>query len=724
MKHHHPKAKAIAISKKQQSPIWLYFALALSALVIFMSSAKAQSYEFSDEKLLYVEGLASSPTLQPGETIWIGVKQIIRPHWHTYWKNPGDSGSPPEIMWDLPEGFEVSEIYYPTPKKLPYGPLLNYGYDGEAILLQKLTAPKNLPDGKITLKADTAILVCQDECVPSFGKVEITFNGAQQNAAQTEEIDNALKALPQEIDWSATSTEKDGFFILSLNANELPDDLAGDITDAALYPDEWGIIESAEPTSVTKENNHIIISQKRGDRKLSDVKTISGVITLKTTNGAQHSYALKNTTPAEASAHSSAGNIAPQNITFPGALLLAFLGGLILNLMPCVFPVLSIKALSLVKIAEKDKSLARLHGIAYTAGILVMFITIASILIGLKAAGSGIGWGFQLQNVLVVSVLSILLYIVGLNLAGYFEISAGSLGNVGQKYANNAGAWGSFFTGILATIVATPCTAPFMGVALGYALTQPLFLALLIFVFLGIGLAFPYILISFIPALQVILPRPGAWMVRFKELLAYPMFLSSLYLLWVIDQQVGTYGTFSLLAAMTTLGLFFWTIKLAPRGGLGKAIRLVFLAYLFLVATTLTYFPFTLPAAGHSTNAHANDISEAFTPETLETALASEQPVFVEMTAAWCITCKVNNLVAINVPSTHKLFEESNIRYIVGDWTNYNEDITKYLNHYGRDGVPLYVYYPKPDENNMRPEPIILPQILTTGIIDQYISGV
>ena len=329
--------------------------------------------------------------------------------------------------------------------------------------------------------------------------------------------------------------------------------------------------------------------------------------------------------------------------------------------MPCVFPVLSIKALSLVKIAEKHPTAAKFHGLAYTAGVVLSFVLIAAILIALKAGGSQIGWGFQLQNPYVVGALALLLLTIGLNMAGVFEIR-NPFGNLGGKLASGGGYSGSFFTGVLATLVATPCTAPFMAGAIAYALLQSEIVALGIFAALGFGLALPYLLLSIVPAFQKMLPRPGRWMETFRKILSVPMFLAALWLGWVLTQQIG------------------------PQN-------------------------------------HDNlEFGSAYSESALEAALKTDQPVFVEMTAAWCITCKVNHKTSIDIDSTKTLFKEKNVIYLVGDWTNEDPAITKFLQGYGRSGVPIYVYY-APPERGQRPQPKVLPQVLTPAIVQNTLTG-
>jgi thiol:disulfide interchange protein DsbD len=411
------------------------------------------------------------------------------------------------------------------------------------------------------------------------------------------------------------------------------------------------------------------------------------------------------------------------------ALGLALLGGLILNLMPCVFPVLSMKALSLVKMSNREQSHAVVHGLAYTAGILVCFGVIAAILIALQQTGQQIGWGFQLQSPIVVLLLAYLLFLIGLNLSGVFEVGSASLTNIGSRLSQRQGYTGSFFTGMLATVVATPCTAPFMGAAMGYALTQPPTAALGVFMALGLGLALPYLLLAGIPAFRRALPHPGAWMETFRQFLAFPMYASVAWLVWVYGQQVE--GAYAILLA--GLGIVFiamgvWIWKKAPlrhpANALVKVVSVMcFGAALAIAALSIMRAPFVASSAVADQPVQHSGNWTPFTQDQLDTALKGNDPVFVNMTASWCITCKVNERVALAVDSTQDLFKEKKILYLVGDWTNQNPEITAYLGTHGRSGVPLYVFYGSRDPTtNARPEPVVLPQLLTPGLIADVVT--
>lgn len=714
-----------------------FLALIIIGTIPFSTLSAEEATQTPSENLVKIRLLAEQGMIHPGEELWIALEQSIHPGWHTYWKNPGDSGTPPRIQWTLPEGFEISALEWPTPHKLPYGPLLNYGYENNAILLQKLKAPETIPSGPLTLKADVEILVCQEECIPEYGQYSLTLNGpesaSEDNRAYFEAAQNKR---PQPVTWDAVFAENDeGFFALNITPQEGVFELAR-ADSLEFIPQDWGIIDNPAPPEITAQNGQITLLQARGDRPLNALSTVSGLLAFDDAKGVRKAVSLS-ARPAKAGVPRIQTQQAPQsttdtltsapvNITVIHALLFAFLGGIVLNLMPCVFPILSIKALSLVKIADKHPTLARLHGLSYTAGIIVSFLLIAGTLIALKSAGASIGWGFQLQSPLVVALLAYLLFIIGLNFMGFFEIG-NIFGNVGQKLTQGKGLSTSFFTGTLATLVATPCTAPFMAAAIGFAFTQPALVNLSVFAALGFGLALPYLALSFLPILQHTLPKPGAWMSVFRQALAFPMFAASIWLIWVLGQQTDQLGVFTTLMGMVGISFVIWLLHITREKKSAHPVILFILALILFAA----FLPFISQSESSSPNSRLtqdtspaeNSFGEPYSAEKLENLLEGDSPVFVEMTAAWCITCKVNHAVALDTPDTRALFSEYNIRYLIGDWTNSDPEITKYLKDHGRAGVPIYVYYgPRDTQTKKRPEGTLLPQILTPGIVKHAIT--
>lgn len=677
----------------------------IAAVIMLTPSAPVKAQEAESVKnLVQIRLISERSHVQGGDEIWIGIEQSIAPHWHTYWVNPGDSGTITKANWTPPNGFEFSEIIWPTPKRLPYGPLMNYGYEGNVVLLQKLKLPQDIPNGAITLLADIELLVCKEECIPEYGTYSLTLNGSEivDNSAFFE---NALSKLPIAVDWKTTVKQDDKNLRLTI---DLPSDIAKDIKPEtlALYPLDWGLIENAKTQSALLDENTLKFIQAKGERDYKELETTSFVVTYLNNQNRRNSFEI--TTASNA----AAGTASESNITIVQALLFALLGGMVLNLMPCVFPVLSIKALSLVKIADKHPNLARMHGISYTLGVVLSFLAIAATLLALKSTGAQIGWGFQLQSPLVVGGLAYLLFIIGLNLMGYFELG-NKFANTGNSLAQGQGLGGSFFTGILATLVATPCTAPFMAAAIGFALTQSAFINLSVFAALGFGLALPYLALSFAPALQRIMPKPGAWMNTFKELLAFPMFIAAIWLVWVLSKQAGPTGVLQILIGMSAIGFGIWLF--------GKSTGKIILKALAIITFIIAGFMLIMPTAqmNETGSSQTQKFGESFSTEKLNTLIANEDtPIFVEMTAAWCITCKANHAIAINKTSTKKAFADNKVRYLIGDWTNQDPEITKYLNSYGRNGVPIYVFYGARDKaSGQRPAAKVLPQILTPKTI-------
>jgi thiol:disulfide interchange protein DsbD len=670
------------------------------------------------------------------EAILIGIEQTIEPGWHTYWANPGDSGEAMRIKWTLPEGFEISDLRWPVPQIIKIGPLINYGYKDKAMIFQDLTLPENLPDGPVKLTAHIETLVCAEICVPEYDDLTLTLNDGQI-------VDNGLSfepyldRLPSDVSGiqNATFGEKQpGRLYLSLSLTQPGLIMPENKDSVAFIPLDWGAIKNTSAQTVTLDGEALTIEAERGERPLTDLKTLSGLLVYTEKGTVDRALSVVATSetivaapvipPVSESVITASGdkNVKAEATGFIKALWLALLGGMILNLMPCVFPVLSMKALSLLKMPEKERAHARLYGIVYTLGILTCFLLVAGLLLALKAGGAEIGWGFQLQNPVVVLALSWLLFVIGLNFSGLFEIS-GSFSNVGAGLARHEGLKGSFFTGMLAAIVATPCTAPFMGAAIGYALVESAPVALSVFMALGFGLALPYLLICFLPPLQRLLPRPGHWMQTLREFLAFPMFASAAWLVWVYASQVGINGVLTGLAGFIILAMVLWLLTHVPSRGRGRfivtALAAILIALLGLLAWTSE-----APQPPHREASAAINAGQAqpFTPEKLETLLQGNDPVFVNMTAAWCITCKINEKVALKSAEVEKLFRDRNVQYLKGDWTNQDKDITAFLERYGRNGVPLYVYYGPKGPDGKRPGGIVLPQILTPAIVRETIA--
>ncbi len=691
------------------------FAFIFSFFILF-SNTYAFSQEF--EKHLEIRLLPDATQVKGGQTITVGIEQTIDNNWHTYWFNPGDSGTPARIVWSGLEGLKTGTIQWPVPKHLPMGPLTNFGYEQQVVFLQELTLPQELPDGPINLNAVIDVLVCHEICIPESHTATFTLNGAQ--APQADAVERARAKLPLDMGW-ATSISEEGNDLVVKIQTDMPGAFVKEET-IELYPEEWGLIANTAKTAASLNGNTLVLRHPRGERALADAPPVSNLlIAYDDATGHRKGVRVSTlTTPGDTGAVES-----PKTIGILKAFLFALLGGVILNLMPCVFPVLSMKALSLSRLKDKEIAIARRLGIAYALGILASFALVAGGLIALKAGGAQVGWGFQLQHPAVILLLIYLFFMIALNLSGYFEVPS-SLSNLGQSLTKKEGFTGSFFTGVLATIVATPCTAPFMGAAMGYALTQPWYAAMAVFLALGFGLALPYLILSFVPAARHVLPKPGAWMETFRQFLAFPMFASVCWLVWVLAQQVSHMGQLSAFFGMLAIGFALWLFKNAPPTGTRRVIVLIaaFASLVFVLYTFFAVKPLAQSSTHIASQSQSADNWEDFTRTKLEKYLDGDKPVFVNMTAAWCITCKVNEKVALLAESTQTLFKEKDVIYLKGDWTNQNPEITNYLEEYGRSGVPIYVYYgPRDKETSLRPEPAVLPQILTPGIVRDALTA-
>jgi len=698
------------------------FLVLLTLLMVgFTQLSFAQtSNENEPDQYVFVRLLADKTTVSAGDKIRIGVEQIIYPKWHTYWKNPGDSGLPTNVSWTLPDGFSVSELEWPTPQKILFGPLTNYGYEGTVTLLQTLTVPDEISEMPYQLDATVDLLVCHDICIPESYDVSIILNG--NTPAEPSKVQAAEKEIMNEALELETGFYADGEnFIL-----DIPSDIVdvNNVKSITLLPEEWGGVSNPAKAKITKIDNGFSISQQKGERDFSELKNFPVIIDVEYKDGSETAFKIE-ATEIDNPNLTNTENIKSDNNgigTFVKAILFALFGGMILNLMPCVFPVLSMKALSLVNLHKEEENIARKHGIAYTLGILISFAIIGGVLLILKATGSQIGWGFQLQSPFIILALAYLVFIIGLNLAGFFEFT-NKLSGIGQKHAQAEGTRGAFFTGVLATLVATPCTAPFMGVALGYALTQPAIIAMSVFLALGFGLALPYLALCFIPSLRSQLPRPGAWMDTFKQFLSFPLFITAAWLVWVLARQGGETAVLHALLGMVAITLIIWLGSRIPTHKILKILTVVLLitSIFFTVSTFITVNTFSQSKSVSRETVSKNWTD--FSQEKLATILKTDQPVFVNMTAAWCITCQVNDRIALKTNKTRALFTQKDVYYMKGDWTNKDSEITKYLNQYNRQGVPLYVYYPARDKKSgKRPEAVVLPQILTNGIVEKAVT--
>ena len=664
-----------------------FFLLTLFSLLFFSSNLFLNEKSFASNSSFEI--IPEKVSIFNENEIYLIVKFDLEKNWHTYWKNPGDSGEPASFEWDLPEGFEISEAIWPTPELIPYPPLTTFGYTDQLELLFKLSLPEGVKENSV-IEVSSKWLVCADVCIPQEGSV--SFDLFKANQTYPSQIEQLLSKIKQKIplDNGKTITSKIEEDRLVLNLEEL----GLDITEAYFFPFRKDVIDYSVNQKLKKNDEEVSLSLAFMEN--TDVSLIKGGI-LKTNAGSQELRLLQRNFQSEVS-------LRPEFISLMTAILFSLIGGLLLNLMPCVFPVISLKILNFVNHSE-NRSQTSLHGMFFSLGAILMFVLIGLSVLVLKSIGMDVGWGYQLQSPIVVSLL-IFLFIF---LAGFFLLNVNffntllSIGTTGLKAPNYVN---SFATGFLAVIVATPCTAPFMGSALGFAILQPGFSSFLIFLALGIGFTFPYILLSIFPGLVSILPKPGQWMETFKQFMAFPMMLTALWLIWVLSSQISSFQLILVLLGISLIVFFYWLNQLNITSATGKRFRVF--VYLFIFVSIFL----TLPTQNISSQENTNGFSEAELNKKLE-----QGPVFLNFTADWCITCKVNERVALKTKNTLNLFKEKKIFYMEADWTNKNKVIAEKLESFGRSSIPLYVFYPERDK-----QPIILPEILSESVIEDYLN--
>jgi thiol:disulfide interchange protein/DsbC/DsbD-like thiol-disulfide interchange protein len=662
-----------------------------------------------------VELLTSRALVAPGETFYVALRQTIAPDWHTYWRNPGDSGEPTDITWTVSQGVTAGPIQWPAPKAIPFGPLVNYGYSGEVILPVAITVPKSAKvDSSIDLLAKVRWLECADICIPGEAEIAMTIGVSTggldyPDAQKLGLIRNTIAALPQKFSGAAKiiddGNEKLRLEIAGISPKKKAYFFPYEIKNGALidFAQSQGFFQTQAGFGLTLTKSTSFPIDLQGP--------VKGVLVLGSNDMMTDATAYEIEAGFEAAQAGTASTGSPQksqpkpssaaSIGLIAALGMAFLGGLILNLMPCVFPILSMKALSLMQAAHGDTLAARAHGLWYGAGVMASFLALAAILIGAQSAGAALGWGFQLQNPAIVIGLAILMSVIGFNFLGFFEFG-GSLQNLGGEKARS-----SFPTGVLAVVVAAPCTAPFMGAALGFAATQSAMVALCVFAALGLGFALPFVALTFAPALLRALPKPGAWMVRLREALAFPMFATAIWLIWVASAQAGQAGVLAALIGILGAGLGIWIIRTWSGAG-GKALGAV-----TLIATLLWAGWHVSSAAAPTTKSASNaGFGEAWSQQRVGELNAAGKTVFVNFTADWCVTCKLNEVSVFSDARVKSALSGEKATYLVADWTLRDAKIAEALASHGRIGVPLYLVY-KPGDS----QPKILPQILTADVI-------
>ncbi|WP_428484416.1 protein-disulfide reductase DsbD family protein [Rhodopila sp.] len=625
--------------------------------------------------------VTETDAIQPNAPFRVALRLRLADGWHTYWKNPGDAGVAPDLTI---QNATASPIDWPTPRRVQEGPVMTYAYIGEVLLPVTLTSTTGV------IRAHAQWLVCKDICVPEEGDFSLNLPiGAPRPSAQAPLFRAHDRAVPRASPWAARIAPDGTLFVQG------PELTQATVTDAWFIPDQPNRIQddAAQPLSVRQGGFTLALKPAGG---FDAAKGLGGVLSVRDRAGMQADVLIQ-AAPGPAPA--------PALPPLPQVLAFALFGGLILNLMPCVFPILAMKAVALARGVHGNRN----HTVSYTAGVLVTFIALAVALLIARRAGSAAGWGFQFSSPLFVAAMAWLLLAVGLNLSGVFQIG-GRLAGAGSGLARHQGHLGSFFTGLLAVLVATPCTAPFMGVAVAAGLAAPPAVTVLVFVVMGLGLAIPYVALATLPGVARLVPRPGPWMEVLKQALAFPMYGAAAWLLWVISQEAGSTGVLVTAAGAVLVGFAAWLFGASQTGSL-RMRRIAQVTAAAAVLTAALGLNGLGPMAPEG-SAPVAGAGERFTPSRLAELRAQGRPVFVNMTAAWCVTCLVNERVAISTGPVEQAFAAGDVAYLKGDWTRQDPAITAFLRQNGRDGVPLYVFFPAGGG-----QPEVLPQILTENTV-------
>ncbi|MCR0983286.1 protein-disulfide reductase DsbD family protein [Roseomonas populi] len=667
--------------------------LLLLAILLAPAAARAVESGAVESPRARVTLVAESAAVAPGQPFRLALRMVMAPGWHSYWTNPGDAGEAPALDLTLPDGGAAGAMALPAPSRIPTGPLVSFGYTGEAIFPLTVTPPADLRPGRLyTIEGTGRWLVCAELCIPEEGdfRLDLPVEAAPRPDPDAAPLFRAAEAaLPRPLPFTARAGFEGPRGALEITGPGLA---PGTVKEAFFFPEAPGAIESAAPQPLSLREGALTLSLTRGPAALPE--QLSGILAITDAAGVRGAYSLS-VAPGPMPA-------APAGLPLPQALLLAVLGGLVLNLMPCVFPILAMKAMALARHAGAGRAALRAESLAYAAGAVAAFLLLGGALVGLRAAGVAAGWGFQFTAPGFVAAMAWLMLAVGLNLSGVFAVAGPAL----------SGGRGSFGAGLLAVAVATPCTAPFMAAALGAALAMPPAAALAVFAALGVGMAAPQLLIAAAPGLARLLPRPGAWMERLRQALAFPMYGAAAWLAWVVSVQAGPEGLGWTLAGAVLVGFAAWALGAAPvgrarwvgRGAAGLAL-----------AAALA----TLPALSGTTPApRAEAAGEAWSADRVAALRAEGRPVLVNLTAAWCITCRVNERVALETEATRAAFARANLAVLTGDWTRGDPAITALLREQGREGVPLYLLYPAGSG-----APVVLPEILTERMVTEAVAA-
>ena len=694
-----------------------FFRLIFVSFLLLAANLPAHAASSSaDADHAHVQLVFREAQVYPGAGDHGGLYFKLEPGWHVYWENPGDAGEPPHIHWTLPEGVTAEPLQFTAPKRLPLGPLMDFGYEDEVLFPFRLVFAKSVKPGTAVIHAKVDWLVCRERCIPGKADLEITQK-ILASAPATEPDDGPgvdiwkrlAPSLPDPLppgDRAFFQPTKDGFR-LSVETGQRE-------TEAAFFPEDQDIIDNPAPQKLTPTATGLTLDLKKDAILTANPTQLKGVLEL--SGGRAFEIA------ATLDVSGVVGRIvyipaAAPAFSFPAlarVALLAFLGGLLLNLMPCVFPVLFLKGLALVNSGNEERHSLRAHGLVYAAGILVSFWALVALLLGLRAAGATLGWGFQFQSPVFLSLMAGLLFFLGLSLAGQFDIGL-TLTSAGGSLAAKQGYTGSFFTGVLAVVVATPCTAPFMGAAIGYALSQSALVTFAVFTALALGLAAPYVALTLQPAWTRLLPKPGAWMEVLRQAISIPIFITVIWLAWVLAVAYGAGVLAALLTSFLLLAIAGWFLGRWPAKRWATVVAILILLCVIAIAVFASREMVT--ASETLSPPETQGAWQPWSAEAVSRYQSQGRPVLVDFTASWCLTCQVNERVALSRPEVMQAFHSANVVLLRADWTQRDEAITQALTALGRSGVPAYALY-IPGETSPR----LLPEVLTPGIVTHALS--
>ncbi len=687
----------------------------LTGFFLYLSSPS--SAQIIKDANTEVELISETLSLKPAQSITVALRMTMDEHWHVYWRNPGDSGFTPEIEWTLPEGFEAQDIQWPYPERINIESLTSYGYEGEVYLTSKILTPRHLnPNTPYTVKAHVKWLACKIECVPGGANLFLTLPATISEPIKNSQWPNDLKSfLPvKEHGWQLNFENHEFDYRLKLIP---PEGEFVNLESVYFYPYQNDVIDHAAKQVLTRfTDGHYSLHVKRSDLAKESVDMLEGIIEAKSGWGrGVSSLAIEveaHEVKIQKSPQSYVGNNEVSHLGL--AIIFALLGGLILNLMPCVLPVLSIKVLQLIEHTQNDKKSIMSQALMFAMGVIFMFWILAGIVLVMKGAGYLLGWGFQFQSPIFIVLMAVLFLLLALNQFGLFEFQIA----FSQKTKNNGLSGQSyFFNGMLTTLVATPCTAPFMGSALGYGLTQPFWVTFIVFTSLGVGMAMPYCLLAMSPSLLSKLPRPGPWMNALKQFFGFVFLLTVLWLAWVLGQLGGLGAMAFLLFGLLfiALGVWFYSLK-------KSRVLLILMVLSVLVGANCLYFSIRDHSVGETNNRGVSQKLQwqNYSPELLKQLLESDKTVFLDFTASWCLTCQVNERLVLDRKNVVQKFKEKEVVFLKADWTDYDEDITKLLAEFGKKSIPFYVLYTKGKKGDI----ISLPELLTTKIVLEALESI